>query len=227
MAKRLAHEIKNPLTPIQLAVQEVHQRLDNLPAEQKVLLDTTLDIVQAEVQTLRRLVTEFSEFARLPESKTEPSDLYGFLRELEQETQLNNYVEELGQLESGRDAKLQFDVPQETAPVMLDLHMMRRVLINLLQNALQACASQTVPTVRVVARRLLGGYEVCVDDNGPGVPEDMRDRVFEPYMTTKDAGTGLGLAIVKKVAIDHGGDIQMLASPLGGARLRLTIPSSA
>lgn len=224
MARRLAHEIKNPLTPIQLAVQEVHQRLDDLSPPRKALLDTTLDIVQTEVQTLRRLVGEFSEFARLPQSSTEPADLFSFLQELKQETHVDNYLAELGELPADHQVQLRFSIPEQPAPVLLDRQMMRRVLINLLRNALQACATQSQPLVQVVAEVQDGFYVVAVDDNGSGISDADRERVFEPYMTTKDSGTGLGLAIAKKVALDHGGSIEVLGSPLGGARFCLSLP---
>ena len=91
---------------------------------------------------------------------------------------------------------------------------------------LLTCLLEPTPTVHISASRQGSRYEICVDDNGPGVPQQISDQVFEPYMTTKDTGTGLGLAIVKKVVIDHGGDIEMLVSPLGGARLRLSLPAA-
>ena len=226
MARRLAHEIKNPLTPIQLAVQEVHQRLQDLPSDQRTLLDTTLEIVQTEVQTLRRLVSEFSEFARLPESLTEPADLRAFLMELQQEAGLSGeYLAQMAGLADPRAIELEFSLPEKPARVRLDRQLMRRVFINLIQNAVQACAAQPKPHVVVQLQQRESVFEVLVDDNGPGVPREMRARVFEPYMTTRDRGTGLGLAIVKKVALEHGANIEMLESPLGGARVRLSIPA--
>lgn len=225
MARRLAHEIKNPLTPIQLAVQEVHRRLTDLPASQRELLDTTLEIVQAEVQTLRRLVLEFSEFARLPESSTERTDIYAYLRELAREVELSGGVlSEINDSASSSPPRLEFAVPEGEAWVLLDRQMMRRVLLNLMRNAVQACAGITAPHVRLSATAPGSECVVWVDDNGPGVAEPMRQRVFEPYVTTRDHGTGLGLAIVKKIILDHEGNIQMQASPLGGARVCLSLP---
>jgi nitrogen fixation/metabolism regulation signal transduction histidine kinase len=225
MAKRLAHEIKNPLTPIQLAVQEVHRRLSDVPADQRALLDITLEIVQTEVQTLHRLVSEFSEFARLPESKLERADLFQFLREMQQETDLHSHhLATLADAAIPEGVNVNFELPSQPAPVQLDRQMMRRVLVNLIRNAVQACARASNPSIAVSARRAGSRYEVFVDDNGPGVPAEIREHVFEPYMTTKENGTGLGLAIVKKIVIDHAGTIEMLASPSGGARVRLALP---
>jgi two-component system nitrogen regulation sensor histidine kinase NtrY len=220
MARRLAHEIKNPLTPIQLAVQEVHQRLSKLGPEQRQLLDTTLEIVESEVATLRRLVGEFSEFARLPQSRTDEADLFGFLREIADQSggrgAYFNFQSE------GPDVT--FELPKDAAPVRLDRQMFRRALYNLVKNALEACAPRRDGRVQVSARATRKGYVVLVDDDGPGVAKDARQTVFEPYTTTKEDGTGLGLAIVKKIVIDHGGTIEMTESDWGGARVRIELP---
>jgi nitrogen fixation/metabolism regulation signal transduction histidine kinase len=226
MAKRLAHEIKNPLTPIQLAVQEVHQRLAGLSAEQRKLLDDALEIVESEVQTLRRLVGEFSEFARLPESRMEAADLFEFLRDLKKEAALpGNLGLDGAEAGNGPNPSVVFEVPPGCARVYLDRQLMRRVFINLLRNAAQAGAASGKAVriwVRVEERQQF--YELLIDDDGPGVAQALRSQIFEPYVTTKDDGTGLGLAIVKKIVIEHKGHIEMLQSPAGGARVRLLLP---
>lgn len=222
MARRLAHEIKNPLTPIQLAVQEVHQRLTNLPPEQRRLLDVTLEIVESEVQTLRRLVGEFSEFARLPESSMEDADILEFLRELADESSLAGGVAAEVGAESSR---VEFELPAGAAPGRLDKQLMRRVFINLVRNAIQAGRDRPGGvSVRITGQRAGDYFEIWIDDDGPGVPERMRSQIFEPYVTTKSDGTGLGLAIVKKIVIEHKGQIEMRQSPRGGARVRLLLP---
>jgi nitrogen fixation/metabolism regulation signal transduction histidine kinase len=222
MARRLAHEIKNPLTPIQLAVQEVHQRLADLSPEQRRLLDTALEIVESEVQTLRRLVGEFSDFARLPESHIQAADLFEFLGEFEKEGQVPGVF----QPDPNDDTpapQVRFDVPDAEAPALLDRQLMRRVFLNLVHNAVQACRPRAA-NIRITAKRAAEFYEILFDDDGPGVEQALRPRVFEPYVTTKDDGTGLGLAIVKKIVIEHRGHIEMLQSPQGGARVRLLLP---
>lgn len=230
MARRLAHEIKNPLTPIVLAMQEVHERLGNLSAEQKQFLDSALEIVETEVQTLRRLVGEFSEFARLPESHMEQGDLVAFLRELQRELELT----EGRPSDDGRDRDgtepapqphFDFDLLPAPALAHIDRQMMRRALVNLVSNATQAARGVANDVqIRVSLKRQQDYYELLVDDDGPGVPQALRSQVFEPYVTTKHDGTGLGLAIVKKIVIEHRGHIEMLESPKGGARVRILLP---
>lgn len=221
MARRLAHEIKNPLTPIQLAVQEAHERLSRTIPEQRQLLDTTLEIVQSEVGTLRRLVSEFSEFARLPQSHVERADLYQFLREIEEQS---GGLAARFNFQGKAPEHVAFRIPTDAAPVEIDRQMLRRALFNLVKNALEACAGRDDGRVRVSAEATATGYALVVDDDGPGVPKELADRVFEPYTTTKHDGTGLGLAIVKKIVIDHGGSIELTKSEWGGARMRLTLP---
>lgn len=220
MARRLAHEIKNPLTPIQLAVQEVHDRFSKVAPEHRQLLDTTLEIVETEVQTLRRLVGEFSEFARLPRSHTEDSDLFEFLRELaERSAGRPDYFGA-----PGSSAHVGFELPATAAPAELDRQMLTRAFVNLIRNALEATRDNPDGKVLIRAEVAEQAYVIVIDDNGPGVEKDLQDLVFEPYMTTKDDGTGLGLAIVKKIIIDHGGAIQMTESDWGGARVRIQMP---
>lgn len=224
MARRLAHEIKNPLTPIQLAVEEIHQRYSGSDAAYQKLLDDALEVVQAEVGTLRRLVTEFSDFARLPQAHLERSDLTAFLREQEAQTQVFDWTDREGQ--SVAEMHVEFETPEGPALAYLDRHMMRRVLINLLRNSAQAIAGagRAEGVVRIRLARSGDFWILDVDDDGPGVEPDHAERIFDPYVTTKDEGTGLGLAIVKKIVVEHGGTIQAVTSPSGGARMRIRIP---
>jgi C4-dicarboxylate-specific signal transduction histidine kinase len=121
-------------------------------------------------------------------------------------------------------AELVFELPKEPAAVQIDRQMLRRVLINLIQNAMQALA-EGPGKIRVRLRREGEFYELNVDDSGPGIPEALRETVFDPYVTTKHDGTGLGLAIVKKIVIEHGGNVTAGESPEGGARIRLRLPA--
>lgn len=234
MARRLAHEIKNPLTPISLAVQEIHRRYAGSDPDYQRLVDTTLEIVEDEVGTLRRLVGEFSDFARLPQASLENADLAEFLgeqaarygvREGERdslEPQLNDLLS-LGQL---ADITIEFDVPTGNCQALIDRQMLQRVLFNLVRNAAQALLGRPRGEGRVQVRLERDGdfWNLDVDDNGPGIPQELRETVFDPYVTTKDDGTGLGLSIVKKIVIEHGGTIRAEQSALGGARLRVRLP---
>ncbi len=218
MARRLAHEIKNPLTPIQLAVEECHQRYDGGNEAFGELLNTTREIVVEEVASLRRLVTEFSNFARLPQADLRAADLADFIREqrarLDAEA-LPDGVELTVELEDG------------AMPLALDRTMLHRALVNLVANAAQAALANAGGAVRVDVRRDGDAYVVDVEDDGPGVADDMKTAIFEPYVTSKADGTGLGLTIVKKIVLDHGGVIAVRASAkLGGACFRIRLPIS-
>jgi two-component system, NtrC family, nitrogen regulation sensor histidine kinase NtrY len=249
MARRLAHEIKNPLTPIQLAVQEVHRRYSEGNAKYQQLLDTTLEIVEDEVATLRRLVSEFSEFARLPRAELREQDLAAFLRDQHRHLALVDDPA-VGSLEgsefepaehsadvtwgerqllhtaSGIELLLELEV--DSAPTRLDRQMFGRALVNLVRNATQALAAQERSRGRVVLRlsREADQWALDVEDNGPGISEEMQETAFDPYITTKAEGTGLGLAIVKKIVMEHGGSVCAERSPLGGARIRICLPRS-
>ncbi len=241
MAQRLAHEIKNPLTPIQLAVQECHRKYAGDDVRFRALLDTTLEIVEEEVATLRRLVGDFSNFARLPHVELKESSLREFLRECSEQL---GHLEETSVPGEGVDADLTANVdiswalPNEPLEAAIDRQMLRRVVVNLVRNAVQAIrdaapadalASSTavIGHVRVsAAREEEGGSAIVIEDDGPGVPEEARTRIFDPYFTTKTDGTGLGLAIVKKVVVEHGGAIDVGESKLGGARFVVHLPRS-
>ena len=215
MARRLAHEIKNPLTPIQLAVQEIHQRYTGDDARYRQLVNTTLEVVEAEVGTLRRLVTEFSDFARLPKAKLSRDDLSTFLATQRELSPLHD-----------AEVHPEFVLPSEgTAPVQLDRQMFRRVLVNLIDNAARATLGQRERRVRISTEPASGKWlRLHVDDNGPGIPEALRGTIFDPYVTHTAGGTGLGLAIVKKIVVEHGGSIVAGSGPLGGARISITLP---
>ena len=231
MARRLAHEIKNPLTPILLAVEETHRKYDGDDAAYRKLLDTTLEIVEEEVGTLRRLVSEFSSFARLPRAELVPGDLGEFLRE--QRDRMAALMEDAHdpnglQLRSDEHPgglSLQVLVPDDAFPAAFDRQMLRQVLANLVRNAAQASRHRPKPANIVVQLEPDGdGWAIVVDDDGPGIPDAMRTSIFDPYFTTKTDGAGLGLSIVKKIVVEHGGTIEAGTSPLGGARFRVRIP---
>ena len=219
VARRLAHEIKNPLTPIQLAVQELGSKYPgDDPAYQK-LLTTAQEILKEEIGAIRRLVDDFSAFAKLPKVEPAPVDLA-------------QVVEDFVRTHAEWQPVLRID--RESAPVdaLCDRMLIRRVLSNLVENAVQAAEGagkvpEVVLRVRADPRRRLA--TLIVDDNGPGLAAGVRERIFDPYVTTKEHGTGLGLAIVRKIVIDHGGDVlaAAAASPLGGARFTVEIPAGA
>jgi nitrogen fixation/metabolism regulation signal transduction histidine kinase len=245
MAQRLAHEIKNPLTPIQLAVQECHRKYGGEDTRFRALLDTTLEIVEEEVGTLRRLVGDFSNFARLPPAELRDASLREFLKECSEQL---HHLEDvtLGDPPESDAIALQnvditWRVPTEELPAAIDRQMLRRVLVNLVRNATQAIrdgksprsgaqrrtpeGSEVLGHVVVSARRDGDGAAIVVEDDGPGIPTETRTRIFDPYFTTKVDGTGLGLAIVKKVVVEHGGRVDVGTSSLGGASFVIHLPA--
>jgi nitrogen fixation/metabolism regulation signal transduction histidine kinase len=241
MAQRLAHEIKNPLTPIQLAVQECHRKYAGDDPRFRALLDTTLEIVEEEVGTLRRLVGDFSNFARLPQAELREANLFDFLRECsEQLVHLELPGEGPGEGGASPEEDLAapevdvtWELPKEPLPVAIDKQMLRRVLVNLVRNAIQATRDARMGKEGgaerghvVVSARVDGeGAAIVVEDDGPGIPAERHDRVFDPYFTTKTDGTGLGLAIVKKIVVEHGGTVGVESSErFGGALFIVRLP---
>jgi signal transduction histidine kinase len=232
MARRLAHEIKNPLTPILLAVEECHRKYDGSDPNFRKLLDTTLEIVEEEVGTLRRLVGEFSSFARLPRAELAEGDLGDFLRDQASHAHLVRDESDPTRSQTppfgSSKVEVAWKIPDEPMPANIDRQMLRQVLSNILRNATQAVvAHRGQGRVEVSVTPEREAFIVNIDDDGPGVPEPMRDSVFDPYVTTKADGTGLGLSIVKKIVVEHGGTVDVAPSPLGGARFRIRIPRLA
>src|SRR5258708_8881660 len=236
MPNGLAHEIKNPLTPIQLAVQECHRKYDGADAKFRALLDTTLEIVEEEVGTLRRLVGNFSSFARLPHVELRAASLRDFLRECsEQLGHLGAEVAEDGSDEviAAHDLDVRWEVPDDPMLVAIDRQMLRRVLVNLVRNAVEAIRAAR-PDIGNGARRgqvivraevSRNAVSVFVEDDGPGVPEAARERVFDPYFTTKPDAPRLGFAISKNIVVEHNGTIKVeRSSRFGGASFVVNLP---
>ncbi len=217
MARRIAHEIKNPLTPILLAVQQLRDKDPGLSKPFSALLTTSTEIVEDEVEALRRMVTSFSLFAKVPEVRPEPVALSRVFDEFERA---------YGHLTDEAQDVLAVAKPSPDPMLLADRQLIKQVLVNLVENAVLSAREAGRSPVRVEVCAVLeaDAVELRVDDNGPGIPAERRERVFEPYETTREQGTGLGLAIVKKVALDHRGDVWVDASHLGGARFCLRLP---
>jgi two-component system nitrogen regulation sensor histidine kinase NtrY len=240
-ARRLAHEIKNPLTPIQLAMQEVHQGYKGQDERYRERLNEALSIVEEEVATLRRLVGEFSKFARLPEVRLEPTDLNEVVRECVRTAA--GFDEQSGENEQ-TEPEVEIDFQPGSSPLLvsLDAMMFKRCIDNLVRNSRQAIATRqekgrpgpeeggeegeaaVSQAIQITTYESKGWAVLEVNDSGPGIPQSDRNRVFDPYFTTRTEGTGLGLAIVKKVVLDHGGEIECDQSRLGGASFRIRLP---
>jgi two-component system nitrogen regulation sensor histidine kinase NtrY len=218
MARRIAHEIKNPLTPILLAVQQLREKDPQASPEFSRLLAASAEIVEDEVEGLRRMVATFSSFAKVPEARPEPVELARLFAE---------FTRAYGHLtESGSDT-LEVIAPPVTIEVVGDRQLLKQCLVNLVENAVLSRreADEGPLHVRISARvdDLAGMVEVWVEDNGPGIPVEMWERVFEPYVSSRRGGSGLGLAIVKKIALDLGGEARVAVSSLGGAAIVLRL----
>jgi signal transduction histidine kinase len=214
VARRLAHEIKNPLTPMKLAFQQLQALWEKAPGDPAFgkLLGDAGEIMRDEIGTLQRLVDEFSGFAKLPDVRPEPADLGDFLEE---------FVRTSPQLAHAADVEVV--KASGTCPVSIDRALMRRVLVNLCQNAMEASRPGRT-RIHLGVARTRDRAILTVADEGPGVDRDVRDRIFDPYFTTKGTGTGLGLAIVKKIVLQHGGEIQAGERPGGGASFTIALP---
>lgn len=205
VARRLAHEIKNPLTPIQLSAERLAMKLAGklAPPEQAILAKSVKTIVE-QVDAMKRLVNEFRNYARLPSAELQPLDLNALVSEV-----LQLYGEE------NATVPVQADLDPRCPPIAGDAQQLRQVVHNLLQNAqdatLQATSGQAPPPVRIVTRWSESSRRVrlSVLDSGPGFAQHILQRAFEPYVTTKPRGTGLGLAVVKKIADEHGARIEL------------------
>jgi two-component system nitrogen regulation sensor histidine kinase NtrY len=218
MARRIAHEIKNPLTPIQLAVQQLRDKDPGLDPRFSALLRTSVEIVEDEVEGLRRMVQSFSQFAKVPEVRTRPEPLARVLGEFERA------YGHLGEQDEG--GRLEVTVPDGEPTIAADRQLLKQALVNLVENAVLSAREVRKGDVHVAVGAVVEPDAVVlrVDDNGPGIDPERRERVFEPYETSRKSGTGLGLAIVKKIVLDHGGEIWIEDSPLGGARFCLRLP---
>ena len=218
VACRIAHEIKNPLTPIQLAAQRLHRRFAPQIAHNAEVFEECVRSISQEVDAIKKLVNEFSTFARLPAADHVPENL-------------NTLAQEAIVLlaEAHRDVEFIFN-PDRALPLLeLDREGMKRVLRNLLDNAVAACAAGangTPSRIEVVTRYLrpLGIARLEVADSGCGIPSAIKDRLFEPYFSTKKDGTGLGLAIVATVVADHQGFIRVRDNNPQGSRFVIELP---
>jgi len=215
VARRLAHEIKNPLTPIQLAVQQCVSTYKGDDARFKKLLVDTGEIVEEEIESLRRLVDTFRTLGALPKVEAAPLALAEMIEELK--------------LDPTMAARLTLRPSPRPVTVRADKLLLKRVLANLVENGIHAGQENgTAGDVIIGWTSDLRGdlVVITIDDHGKGVTEADREKIFEPYVTTKTTGTGLGLAIARKIAIEHGGELAVAPdrAPTGGARFVVSLP---
>ncbi len=230
VARRMAHEIKNPLTPIQLSAERILRRYRQMtPLRANIsgawqaefsrfenLLDECVQTIIQEAGSLKKLVDEFSRFARLPEARLE-------------ETDLNRLLENALNLYNGRisDISVRKDLDSGIPKLKLDPEQMKRVFINLFDNALEAMAENRSNKVLQICTRCnapRGIVTVEIGDTGRGFPEEYQDSVFLPYFSTRKDGTGLGLAIVRQIISDHHGNVRAERNVPVGTRIIIDLP---
>ena len=215
VARRIAHEIKNPLTPIQLSAGRIKRKFREAAGDEAETLDQMTDVIVRKTEDLRRIVDEFSKFARMPEPETSIQDLTLLVQDAVT-------LQEAGI----QDIKLTSQLPDAPVWVNLDTTMIGQALTNLIKNAGEAIESVKekgdlpdgyAPRIDVTLEAVDDKAMIVISDNGIGLPED-RSRLFEPYVTTRSEGTGLGLPIVKKIIEEHGGTLVLKdAEPLDGS----------
>ncbi|WP_297511304.1 PAS domain-containing sensor histidine kinase [uncultured Caulobacter sp.] len=224
VARRIAHEIKNPLTPIQLSAERLRRKYRKEIAGDLETFDRCTDTIIRQVGDIGRMVDEFSAFARMPAPRFEPANLTEMLRaavfaQRFQDAEIEVRLEEPG----GEDVW-----------ITCDQRMIGQALTNILKNAGEAVGGRRLAESglrgRITATLISDADDLCVtiEDNGVGLPAKDRDRLTEPYVTTREKGTGLGLAIVKRIMEDHGGGLALTdARELPGARVILKFPTTA
>jgi PAS domain S-box-containing protein len=220
VARRLAHEIKNPLTPIQLSAERMRRKfLGSMNAQDAQLLERATHTIVAQVDAMKQMVNAFSEYARAPDMHFSPFDLNQLITEV---------VDLYRVQDSSADLKLRLskDLPNISA----DRMRIRQILNNLVTNSLEALEGRVGASIEIETNLADDGARhgaavaIVVTDNGPGFQRDLIGTVFDPYVTSKPKGTGLGLAIVKKIVEEHGGRIEADNQRSGGARVRILLP---
>lgn len=221
VARRLAHEIKNPLTPIQLSAERLrHKLLEQLESDEAQMLDRSTRTIIEQVEALKGMVRAFADYAATPAADFRAVDL-------------NRLVAEVADMydDSGRATRVELDLVAEPAVVHADRARLRQVLHNLIKNALEAQQGRTERVVILGTARVVDdqrpSLQLRVCDEGRGIPNDLLDRLFEPYTTAKHRGSGLGLAIVKKIIEEHGGYVRAENRPSGGACVVCELPPAS
>jgi nitrogen fixation/metabolism regulation signal transduction histidine kinase len=219
VARRMAHEIKNPLTPIQLSAERLrHKYLSKMAPEDAEVLDRSTHTIVQQVQAMKEMVQAFSEYARAPNLQLQAMALPGLIGEV-----LDLYANE--------EQKVRIDFHSENviSLVEVDPGRIRQLLHNLIRNAIESLSDRDDGKVDMRLESVEVDGEawlmLSVEDNGPGIPEDMLDKLFEPYATSKSKGSGLGLAVVKRIVEEHSGVLYAENRPEGGARIVVRLPA--
>jgi two-component system nitrogen regulation sensor histidine kinase NtrY len=219
VARRIAHEIKNPLTPIQLSAERIRRKYGKLITTDREVFDQCTNTIVRQVDDIKRMVDEFSSFARMPKPAMGEEDVVDTIRQVVFMMRIAN-----------PDIQFRDALPTGPLAASFDRRLLSQAVTNIVKNATEAIAAvpedeRGTPAITVAARVENDEILVEVSDTGKGFPSEGRQRLLEPYMTTREGGTGLGLAIVGKILEDHGGRIELLDNPAGrGGLVRLVFP---
>ena len=220
VARRIAHEIKNPLTPIQLSAERLKRKYGKLITEDRQIFDQCTDTIIRQVDDIKRMVDEFSSFARMPKARLATDDIGECVRQV-------LFLMRVGH----PDIEIAESLPEGPTPADFDRRLLSQALTNIVKNATEGIAGEgrrdgDAPRIDVALSIVDGVVTIDVTDNGKGFPSENRSRLLEPYVTSRTDGTGLGLSIVAKIFEDHGGGVELLDAPSGkGARVRLFFPA--
>ena len=220
VARRLAHEIKNPLTPIQLSAERVRRKyLNTMPKEDAEILDRSTHIIVEQVAALKEMVNAFSDYARSPDMEIVTINIAILLREIidlyqEQESKIN----------------ITFDIDSDDLKFDADPGRIRQIIHNLVRNSIEAIPEDIAGTISVNVKQCdinnIKMIEICIEDNGSGFDKNSLGQIFDPYVTSKSKGTGLGLAIVKKLVEEHMGFIEAENAKKQGAVIKIFMPEN-
>jgi two-component system nitrogen regulation sensor histidine kinase NtrY len=227
VARRIAHEIKNPLTPIQLSAERLKRKYSPMVGAEEDNLSQYCDVIIRQTNDLRRIVDEFSKFARMPEPIKRSVNITKLLKDVILLFEI-----------SSPTIKIKLKNPHGDINVNVDETMINQAFTNLIKNAGEAIESKAKlnstnkfdPEIRIFIKKNVNNLEIIIEDNGIGLPTQERSRLFEPYVTNRENGTGLGLSIVKKIIEEHNGSLELLdASPFSnnedfGAKMRIIFP---
>ena len=214
VARRIAHEIKNPLTPIQLSAQRLRKRYLSRFSDDEKVFDECTEMIIKSVDDLKNLVNEFSNFARMPAIQPELNDVNTLIHD-----SLTLYQE------AHRGVRFDIRTDERMPLLMIDRDQIKRVLINILENAVAAMSEQGTVSISTTFDEELKMATICISDDGPGILPEDKPRLFEPYFSTKKSGTGLGLAIVSSIVTDHGGFVRIRDNKPHGAVFVVELPA--
>lgn len=212
IARKIAHEIKNPLTPIKLSTERIIKKWENKDADfDEAFVRATKTIVK-EVESMKRLVDSFTRFGKMPDIVKKPTTISNIINEI-----VNLYKEY-------KDIELKVSMPNNPPKIVIDDEQIKRAMINIIDNAIQAMASKGMININIDFDILNNKAYISISDNGPGIKDEDKDKLFQPYFSTKKNGSGLGLAIAKRIIMEHKGDIKVKDNKPTGSIFTIELP---